>query len=145
MLVDKEIAAPARSRFSEIREYHRAQRGGCTRGRSAKRNGQLGEHDEVSAVFADGTHSPTAKSIRANDYIPREASTRCSGDGTEIIISLDCAPPAGLGRSCGPAESHWVSVVACSNAQMIGGIAVASRRLASLPPVRRFVALTMAR
>lgn len=74
-----------------------------------------------------------------------EASTRCSGDGTEIIISLDCS--AGWIRSVVRTDTERTTGFPCSclNAQMIGGIAVASRRLASLPLVGRFVALTIAR
>lgn len=54
--------------------------------------------------------------------------------------------PAGWIRSVVRTDGEPLGFrVACLNAQMIGGIAVASRRLASLPPVRRFVALTMAR
>lgn len=42
-------------------------------------------------------------------------------------------------------ENHWGWWCSWLNAQMIGEIVAASRRLPSLPPVGRFVALTMAR
>lgn len=73
-----------------------------------------------------------------------EASIRRSGDGPEIIISPD--PPVGeLGRSCERGRRTTEFPCSCLNAQMIGEIVAASRRLASLPPVGRFVAPTMAR
>lgn len=74
----------------------------------------------------------------------REASIRCSGDDPEIIISPD--PPVGeLGWSCERDRRTTGYPCSCLNAQMIGEIVAASRRLASLPPVGRFVAPTIAR
>lgn len=80
---DKRSAcSPTGPQFSEIRDHRRA----LERSNKSKTPGTA----HRSFLFADGTHSRLERRASKPMITFHEASTRCSGDGTEIIISLDC-------------------------------------------------------